>query len=165
MSHHDTSHNVTDRDFKTAMGRFLTGVTIVSCIRQDGTPYGLTVNSFASVSLNPRLVLWSLIKDNSSAEDFATAKSFSIAILADDQGDICQRFAADYDDRFETVAWHQGQTGAPIIENALTVLECTPWQQHDGGDHIIHIGEVSAIHHNPEAQKPMSYFAGKVNEI
>lgn len=159
------TENVTDRDFKTAMGRFLTGVTIVSCIRQDGTPYGLTVNSFASVSLNPRLVLWSLIKDNSSAEDFAKAQSFSIAFLAEEQGDICQRFASDHEDRFAGVAWHQGPSGAPVIENALTVLECAPWQLHDGGDHIIHIGEVTAIHHNPDAQKPMSYFAGKVNEI
>ena len=67
-----------DKDFKQAMGQFLTGVTIVSCIKKDGTPYGLTVNSFSSVSLNPRLVLWSLIKGNSAAQDFADAKSFSI---------------------------------------------------------------------------------------
>ena len=156
---------ITDRDFKTAMGRFLTGVTIVSCIRKDGTAYGLTVNSFASVSLNPRLVLWSLIKDNSSAEDFAQAQSFSIAFLSADQTAICQRFATEHDDRFEGVAWRQGATGAPIIENALTVLECKPWASHEGGDHIIHIGEVTAIHHNEAANQPMSYFAGKVNDI
>lgn len=159
------SNVISDRDFKTAMGRFLTGVTIVSCMRQDGSAYGLTVNSFASVSLNPRLVLWSLIKDNSSADDFAKASSFSIAFLAENQGDICQRFATEHDDRFAGIAWHQGQSGAPIIENALTVLECQPWQQYDGGDHIIHVGEVIAIHHNDDAEKPMSYFAGKVNEI
>ena len=156
---------ITDRDFKTAMGRFLTGVTVVSCIRKDGTAYGLTVNSFASVSLNPRLVLWSLIKDNSSAEDFAQASSFSIAFLSADQSDICQRFATEHDDRFEGVAWHKGASGAPIIENALTVVECKPWASHEGGDHMIHIGEVTAIHHNEATNNPMSYFSGKVNDI
>ena len=159
------SSTISDRDFKTAMGRFLTGVSVVSCIRADGSAYGLTVNSFSSVSLNPRLVLWSLIKDNSSVDDFANAASFSIAFLAADQGDLCQRFATEHKDRYESVAWHKGITGAPIIENALTVLECTPWAQYDGGDHVIHVGEVTAIHHNDEMNKPMSYFSGKVNEI
>ena len=156
---------ISDREFKTAMGRFLTGVTIVSCIRQDGTAYGLTVNSFASVSLNPRLILWSLIKDNSSAEDFAKATSLSIAYLSADQETICARFASNQADRFDGVAWHKGSTGAPIIENALTVLECTPWAQYDGGDHIIHVGEVVNVHNNDHASKPMSYFSGKVNVI
>ena len=156
---------ISDRDFKTAMGRFLTGVTVVSCIKQDGTPYGLTVNSFASVSLNPRLVLWSLIKDNSSAQDFALADSFSIAFLTQEQSEICNRFASDYENRFETISWHNGRTNAPIIENALTVLECRPWQSYEGGDHIIHVGEVVAIHHNEDAGKPMSYYAGKVNDV
>lgn len=156
---------ITDRDFKTAMGRFLTGVTVVSCIRQDGTAYGLTVNSFASVSLTPRLVLWSLIKDNSSAADFAKADSFSIAILTSDQADICQRFATEHDDRFAGIAWHKGQAGAPIIEGAMSVLECRPWQNHEAGDHIIYIGEVIAIHQTDTPARPMSYFAGKVNEI
>ena len=159
------TNTISDRDFKTAMGRFLTGVTIVSCIRQDGTPYGLTVNSFASVSLHPRLVLWSLIKDNSSAADFASASSFSIAFLSADQADICQRFASDHEDRFATIAWHKGASGAPIIENALTVLECQPWAQYEGGDHIIHVGEVTEIHHNEAINTPMSYYSGKVNDI
>lgn len=156
---------ITDKDFKQAMGQFLTGVTVVSCIRQDGSAYGLTVNSFASVSLNPRLVLWSLIKDNSSAADFASAESFSIAFLAADQGDICQRFASDVPDRFDGIDWHKGSTGAPIITGALSVLECRSWQQYEGGDHIIHVGEVVDIHHNDEITKPMSYYAGKVNDI
>ena len=156
---------MTDRDFKTAMGRFLTGVTVVSCIKEDGNPYGLTVNSFASVSLNPRLVLWSLIKNNSSADDFAKADSFSIAILSKGQADICQRFASEHEDRFAGIAWHKGTTGAPVIEEALSVLECRPWAQYDGGDHIIHVGEVVHIHQNEHISAPMSYFAGKVNDI
>ena len=159
------SEMITDRDFKTAMGRFLTGVTIVSCIKQDGAPYGLTVNSFASVSLNPRLVLWSLIKDNARAADFSNATGFSIAFLAADQIDLCTRFATEHENRFDGVAWQAGTTGAPIIANALTVLDCKPWQQYDGGDHIIYIGEVTEIHHNDDASQPMSYFAGKVNDI
>ena len=156
---------ISDKDFKQAMSQFLTGVTIVSCIRQDGTAYGLTVNSFSSVSLNPRLVLWSLIKDNARAADFAQASSFSIAFLAEDQGALCQRFASDVSDRFEGIEWYQGDTGAPIIAGALSVLECTPWQQYEGGDHIIHVGEVVKIHHNDTVIRPMSYFSGKVNGI
>ena len=154
-----------DKDFKQAMGQFLTGVTIVSVMKKDGSPYGLTVNSFSSVSLNPRLVLWSLIKENSAASDFADASSFSIAFLASDQAALCQRFASDHQDRFEGVSWHQGKTGAPVIEGALCVLECASWQQYDGGDHVIHVGEVLAIHNDNKEAKPMSYFAGKVNDI
>lgn len=159
------SSPVSDKDFKQAMGQFLTGVTIVSCIRKDGTPYGLTVNSFSSVSLNPRLVLWSLIKENSAAQDFADASSFSISFLASDQTDLCQRFASDHQDRFEGVSWHIGSSGAPVIEDSLCVIECAPWQQYEGGDHIIHVGEVLAIHNDDVKTAPMSYFAGKVNDI
>ena len=156
---------ITDADFKAAMGQFLTGVTIVSCIKEDGRPYGLTVNSFASVSLNPRLVLWSLIKGNSSADDFAKASSFSIAFLGADQDALCTRFATDHEDRFATIDWQIGQNGAPVISGCPCVLECRPYAQYDGGDHIIHVGEVMAIHHHETDTPPMSYYAGKVNAI
>jgi len=156
---------ITDKQFKTAMGQFITGVTIVSCIKQDGNPYGLTVNSFASVSLSPRLVLWSLIKGNSCASDFEQAQHFSIAFLAHEQTELCGRFSTEHEDRFKGVDWHTGHTGAPVIAGALRVLECRSWQQYDGGDHIIHVGEVLHIHEHENDLQPMSYFSGKVNDI
>lgn len=156
---------VTDRDFKDAMGRFLTGVTIVSIMREDGSAYGLTVNSFASVSLKPRLVLWSLIKTNTHADAFAKAERFSIAMLSHDQEALCTRFASDVDDRFDGVSWHKSENDLPILDGALTVLECQSFAQYDGGDHIIFIGEIIAIHQGQNDQKPMSYYSGKVNQI
>ena len=165
MSPDQIDHRFDSRDFKTAMGRFLTGVTVVSCLDKAGKPCGLTVNSFASVSLEPPLVLWSLIKGSSLHEAFIEADSYAIAILAAEQKDICYRFASDADDRFDTISWRKGTLGLPIINDCLSVLECKDYAQYDGGDHIIFVGEVMAIHNHTEQLKPLSYFSGKVNEI
>ena len=154
-----------DKTFKTAMSRFLTGVTIVSCYDKSGAPYGLTVNSFASVSLHPQLVLWSLIKDSTKYDDFCDAAGYSIALLAQDQSELCMRFASNHEDRFEGVSWEKGQHGLPVIQGALSVLECHPYAQYDGGDHTIFVGEVKAIHNAEEDLAPLSYFAGKVNAL
>ena len=165
MSPDQIDQDFDSRDFKTAMGRFLTGVTIVSCLDHNGQPCGLTVNSFASVSLDPPLVLWSLIKGSSLHTAFTQADSYAIAILGENQKDICYRFASDVEDRFETISWQSGVTGLPIINDCLSVLECKSYAQYDGGDHIIFVGEVTAIHNHSDQLKPLSYFSGKVNEI
>lgn len=165
MSPDQIDQHFDSRDFKTAMGRFLTGVTVVSCLDESGKACGLTVNSFASVSLDPPLVLWSLIKGSSLHEAFTKADSFAIAILAEDQKDICYRFASDVEDRFDTISWRSGSLGLPVINDCLSVLECKSYAQYDGGDHIIFVGEVMVIHNHKDQLKPLSYFSGKVNEI
>lgn len=165
MSPDQIDQSFDSRDFKTAMGRFLTGVTIVSCLDEQGKACGLTVNSFASVSLEPPLVLWSLIKGSSLHNAFSNAEGYSIAILADGQKDICYRFASDSEDRFQDISWRSGTLGLPIINDCLSVLECKSYAQYDGGDHIIFVGEVMTIHNHTDQLKPLSYFSGKVNEI
>ncbi len=145
---------------RSAMGLFLTGVTVVTVTGADQVPYGLTVNSFNSVSLSPPLVLWSLDKRNEKLDLFRSANGFAVNIMAADQADICQFFASAETDRFSACDWRFGAYGQPLIEGALAALECRPWAEYDGGDHVIFVGEVMSIQQKTGA--PLAFFDGKL---
>ncbi|WP_354682430.1 flavin reductase family protein [Cupriavidus necator] len=130
------------REFRNALGRFATGVTIVTTRTPDGEPWGVTVNSFSSVSLEPRLVLWSLAKKSYSLEAFQTAGSFVIHVLAADQEHVSNRFARGADSKFVGVPCTDGIDGSPVLTGCAAVFQCRNTQQYDGGDHVIFIGEV-----------------------
>ena len=130
---------------RAVMGRYLTGVTIVTVTGPDNIPYGLTVNSFNSVSLTPPLILWSLDNRNDKLSLFHNCHGFAVNIMAADQLAICQTFAAAENDRFSRCNWHCGGYGQPLLANSLASLECRPWAEYDGGDHTIFVGEVMSI--------------------
>ena len=140
MSSNDASFS--ESDLREVMSHYLTGVTIVTVIKPNGTPYGLTVNSFNSVSLAPPLILWSLDNKNSNLSLFENSAGFAINIMAADQTDLCRRFAGKENDRFIDVDWTFGTSGQPLIKHALAHVECRPWQTYAGGDHTIFVGEV-----------------------
>ncbi len=127
---------------RTALGRFATGVAVVTTRGRDGRLVGLTVNSFASVSLDPPLVLWSIRKESALAPIFRTAPVWAVSVLGSDQHDIARRLCAPVEDRFEHVSWREGSRGAPLIEGAIAWFQCTPWLQVDGGDHVMLLGQV-----------------------
>ncbi|MFN3617408.1 MAG: flavin reductase family protein [Aquabacterium sp.] len=129
-------------DFRAALGQFTTGVTIVTARDPDGRLIGLTANSFNSVSLSPPLVLWSLARQSSSMPGFLAASHYAINVLAADQRVLAERFARKGIDRFEGTPWRPGLTGAPVIEGAVAVFECSHRSQHDEGDHLIFVGQV-----------------------
>ena len=129
-------------DFRAALGQFTTGVTIVTARDPDGRLIGLTANSFNSVSLSPPLVLWSLARQSSSMPGFLAASHYAINVLAADQRLLAERFARKGIDRFEGTPWRPGLTGAPVIEGAVAVFECSHRSQHDEGDHLIFVGQV-----------------------
>ena len=148
--------DVSASNLREVMSHYLTGVTIVTITKPDGTPYGLTVNSFNSVSLAPPLILWSLDNKNSNLGVFESTAGFAINIMAADQADLCRHFAGKDSDRFVGVEWTFGTSGQPLIANALAHLECRQWQTYAGGDHTIFVGEV--IHAQHMSDRPAAVF-------
>jgi flavin reductase (DIM6/NTAB) family NADH-FMN oxidoreductase RutF len=141
--------------FKEVMGNYPTGVTIVTTNDQDGKPVGLTVNSFASVSLDPTLILWSIDHRVSTISAFVNEGKFAVHILAGDQQELCKTFASKNVDRFSTCNWNLSTNQLPIIEGAYAVLECKTYKTIKAGDHTILIGEVVNILKNDK--EPMLY--------
>ena len=130
---------------RAALSEFATGVTIVTTAQADGTPVGLTVNSFNAVSLTPPLVLWSLDKGSRTIDAFTKNDCFAVHILAADQEALAMRFASRDQDRFAGLDTTAGMGGVPLIPGALACLQCRVHQQVEAGDHIIFIGWVGTV--------------------
>ena len=128
--------------FRSALGTFTTGVTIITTTAADGTPVGLTANSFNSVSLDPPLVLWSLAKTALSVPVFTEATHWNVHVLSVDQEDLSGRFASKGEDKFSGLELDEGISNAPLLHNCTARFQCRTAFTHDGGDHIIFIGEV-----------------------
>ena len=157
-----TDHPVASAALRAVMGHYLTGVTIVTVTGPDNIPYGLTVNSFNSVSLTPPLILWSLDNRNEKLALFKDCTGFAVNIMSADQIDICKIFAAAENDRFANCDWHYGPYGQPLLAHALASLECRPWAEYDGGDHTIFVGEVMSI--QQADGKAAAFFKGKLGQ-
>jgi flavin reductase (DIM6/NTAB) family NADH-FMN oxidoreductase RutF len=134
--------NFSQTEFRTALGMFATGVTIVTAISPEGNPIGLTANSFNSVSLTPPLVLWSLARSAGSMAAFSTGSHYAINILSADQQDLARQFAAQGNDRFAGVSFTAGAGGAPLLHGAAATFECFNRSRYEEGDHVIFVGEV-----------------------
>jgi 4-hydroxyphenylacetate 3-hydroxylase, reductase component len=148
---------------RSALGRFATGVTIVTCTDTAGAAVGLTVNSFSALSLEPPLVLWSLRVESPSLPSFRAARHFAVNVLAEHQLDLSRRFAAGATDRFDAGRWTEGQTGAPVLSGALAVLECSTQAAHAHGDHVLFIGTVR--HVAAHAGPPLLFQAGRYRRL
>jgi flavin reductase (DIM6/NTAB) family NADH-FMN oxidoreductase RutF len=146
-------------DFRAALGRFATGVTLVTAIGADGQPVGLTVSSFNSVSLAPPLVLWSLTLTSSSFRTMEACQHYAINVLAADQLELAKRFATRKGaDRYTDVPWRPGANGAPLIDGCTAWFECFNRSQYREGDHCIFVGEVEHCGHTPAM--PLVFHAG-----
>lgn len=132
---------------RKAMGRFATGVTVVTTRAPNGKLEGLTVNSFATVSLDPPLVLWNLARRAGSFQAFASASHFAVNVLARDQLHLCRHFAAPNLDKLAHVPHRLGLGGCPLIEDTLAQFECAKATEFDGGDHVIFVGRVLRTTH------------------
>jgi len=147
------------RVFRTALGQYPTGVAIVTTLDAAGRPVGMTINSFASVSLDPPLVLWSVQVHTGSADIFRTAARFAICVLAADQEDMALRFARAEENKFRDMAIHTGLGGIPLIPGALATFECSTWAVYPGGDHEIIVGHVERLNCRPGA--PLGFHQGR----
>ncbi len=165
MSVHDPGLNVPSQNFsslqfRTALGMFATGVTIVTARSPDGTLVGVTANSFNSVSLNPPLVLWSLSKAAASLPSFRTGSHYAINVLGAQQQALAKRFATKNVNRFADVDFVDGLAGAPLLSGAAATFECFNRTWHEEGDHIIFIGQVERCWHRVGAA-PLLFHGGK----
>lgn len=144
--------------YRQALGKFATGVTILSTLETDGTPRGFTANSFTSVSLDPPLVLVCIAHHAASREVFCDASRFSISILRDDQQPVSNLFASQRPDKFVEAPWHKAKSGTPFIDNAIAWFDCSQHNIVEAGDHIILIGRVEEF--SAREGQPLGYFAG-----
>ena len=146
------------RDFRNALGTYGTGVTIVTAMAADGTPYGVTCNSFASVSLNPPLVLWSLGMFSQGLTIFQNASHFTVNVLNASQQELALQFAKSSGDKFSGVEWKPGLGNAPILAGSVASFQCRAANRYYGGDHVIFLGAVEAYAYNK--QEPLLFAHG-----
>jgi flavin reductase (DIM6/NTAB) family NADH-FMN oxidoreductase RutF len=147
------------RELRNALGKFGTGVTVITTRREDGGLIGLTASSFNSVSLDPPLVLWSLSSSSPSMPAFLAATHFTVNVLALDQAWISAHFSTPQPDKFASVKWSQGLGGAPVLDGCIAHFECSRAFHHEGGDHLILVGRVERF--SSAAKPPLLFCGGK----
>lgn len=152
------SSQIDPRDFRNALGTYGTGVTIITATAADGKPHGITCNSFASVSLNPPLVLWSLGVYSSSLPVFQNASHFTVHVLATSQQALADKFAKSSEDKFAGVDWMPGLGNAPVLAESVANFQCRSVNRYYGGDHVIFLGAVEAYAYN--ASEPLLFARG-----
>ena len=157
------AEGVSSEEFRRACGRFATGVAIASVVDEGGMAHGLTVSSFTSVSLHPPLLLICLGHDVTMIEAFRRAAHFGINILREQDKELSQRFATKGLDKFNGIGWRTGQTGVPLIDCALTTIECETHQRIISGDHDILVGRVVATRVGDGA--PLIYYASRYRKL
>lgn len=152
------------KDFRTTMGQFCTGVVIATGA-PDGVPAGFAAQSFVSLSLDPPLIAICPAKTSTSWPKLREAGAFCVNMLHASQVDVCNNFAKSGGDKFSDLAWRPGTTGAPVLADALAWVECTLENEIEAGDHTIAIGRVQAYERLDEAAGPLLFFRGKYGEF
>ena len=147
------------RALRATLGQFATGVAIVTARSAQWRPAGLTINSFASVSLDPPLVLWSLASTASIRPVFETAAFHAISVLGAEQGALARRFSVPDVDRFAGVALRDGPYDAVLIDGARAQLVCRVQERRETGDHVLFVSEV--VHHRVDAGEPLIFHASR----
>lgn len=143
-------------DFRRACGQFATGVAVACVIGPDGSPHGLTINSFTSVSLAPPLILFCIGHESALRDLFRQQARFGLSFLRAEQRDLSHQFATRGRDRFQGVNWHTGPSGVPLLSDSLADMECAIEQTITAGDHDILIARVA--HASVHGGHPLLYF-------
>ena len=149
--------------FRDALGTFVTGVTIVTARDEQGQPFGLTANSFNSVSLDPPMVLWSLSLQSRTLPVFRDAENWAVHILAANQQAMSDRFAKPGSGKFDGLDLSDGSEGAPMIEGCAARFGCRARFEYEGGDHAIFLGEV--VDFDRREAEPLIYHGGQYGRI
>jgi flavin reductase (DIM6/NTAB) family NADH-FMN oxidoreductase RutF len=150
--------------FRHALGQFLTGVTVATTRGPNGEPVGMTVNSFASVSLDPPLVILSVARSATSFPAMQAAERYAVHILDVSQESVSSGFArsgADGADKFAGVVWRAADDGLPLLEQHLARLQCTIVNRIPAGDHVLYLGHVDAAEVTGDAPAPLAFFRGR----
>lgn len=151
------------RGLRQALGRFATGVTLITCRDAEGRPVGLTANSFNSLSLDPPLVLWSLRVESPTEAAFSAAGHFAVNVLTQQQIDLSRRFASAEPDKFAQGDWSDGEGGAPVLAGCAAVFECQTVSRQSLGDHILFVGRV--LRFQEAAVAPLLFQGGEYRAL
>jgi flavin reductase (DIM6/NTAB) family NADH-FMN oxidoreductase RutF len=158
------SSKLDPRGFRTALGTFATGVTVITTRGSQGEPIGNTVSSFNAVSLDPPLILWSLNRAAYSFKAYLSTDHFAVNVLREGQGELSTRFAKSLGEKWQGIAYETWDTGCPIIPDALAVFECKTAYTYQGGDHVIFVGEVLKFDFDPDG-KPLVFWGGGYRKV
>jgi len=155
-----------ERQFRDALGAFATGVAVVTGQTGKGERIGMTVSSFNSVSITPPLVLFSVARRAHSYAAWTGMQNYAINILSQQQEDISNRFARPLGDKWAGLIVLDGNTGLPVLPNALAVFECESYARYDGGDHEIFVGRVLTFRVSPHKQEePLIFYGGRYRRL
>ncbi|MFY8105583.1 MAG: flavin reductase family protein [Elstera sp.] len=152
------------RDFRNALGNFATGIAIVTTRDADGRPVGCTINSFASVSLEPPLVSFCLDRKAGVLAAFQTHSHFALHFLAANQEDLSRRFAKAGEDRFGDLQPIVGLGDVPVLPGCLAHFECSVFNRIDAGDHVLILGQVQKLSSGADLP-PLLYFRGRYAQL
>jgi len=156
--------SVEARKLRDALGRFATGVCVITTMTDKPQAVGMTANSFSSVSLDPPLVLWSLQNNSDAYQTFSTPHHFAINILSSEQQAHSNQYARKGQHDLDPTHYRLGKYGAPIIRHALTTFECKLHATHEAGDHLIILGRVVDMHQRPTGE-PLLFYCGRYREL
>ena len=152
---------INSNEFRSALRKYVTGITIVTCNSKNG-PIGITANSFSSLSLSPPLVLWAPAKASKRHDTFLEAEKFIVHIASEHQVELCKSFSKSANGDSELI-WTYNDEGDAFIENCSARFECLKYNHFDGGDHSIILGEVKKI--ETTNLKPLIYLDGNYHQL
>ena len=156
---------VDPRALRDAFGCFATGITVITTADAEGTLYGVTANSFTSLSLDPPLCLFCLDYNAMSFEAFQNSRHFAVNVLCEDQEGISTNFARSQPDKWNGIDYSIWQTGSPILPGCLANLECDTHAIHEGGDHVIVVGRIREMAYREDDCRPLLYYKGRYNAL
>ena len=145
---------------REVLGHFVTGIVVVTAIGNHGEPVGFTCQSFASLSLDPPLVSFSPARTSTTWPRIRPVGAFCVNVLAADHQEVSVGFARSGVDKFAGVGWRAAPSGSPILDGVSAWIDCTLWNEYDGGDHTIAVGRVLDMGADPE-RLPLLYYRGR----
>jgi len=151
--------SLNSREFRDALGHFATGVAVISAFKADGETLGVTVNSFASVSLDPPLILWSLDKGSDRFAPLMQVDRFAVNILGQGEQEMSRRLSRKGQSALHPDEFSKSTHGVPVLRHAAAIFECVVHEKIEAGDHVIFIGRVLACSHNSH-ETPLLYYRG-----
>lgn len=157
--------NVDEKQYRNVMGRFATGVCVVTALNEDNDPIGMTINSFSSVSLNPSLVQWSICRKSKTYSLFASQSAYAINFLSDRQQDISKRYAMPGNHRMHDDDYLISPSGIPFVRGALAHFECASWHSYEIGDHDLVVAMVEQFYCGQYEERPLVYYQGSYRSL
>jgi flavin reductase (DIM6/NTAB) family NADH-FMN oxidoreductase RutF len=157
---------VDTRRFRDALAQFPTGVTIITAMTNAGERLGMTISSFNSLSLDPPLVLFSILREAHSFAAWQQAERYAINVLNEDQEELSNKFSRPKGEKWIGQTVLSGKTGVPLLPNAVIAFECEAYGRHDGGDHEIFVARVVELHENlGKRGRPLVFFGGQYRRL